>query len=318
MSVRSVFLGSKLRIVGTVFLLLVGGIAAAYAGGVIGVPQVQEMQNSFGTVNESTTVIRTNVSVHNPNPFGISLGGVGLNYTVDMNEVQLASGEKHGVGIGSGNGTVTLRTLMDNQQIPKWWVSHIRNGERTSVDVSATISSSTLGQRYTTSLPSRTIATDLLSAFNSTEQRPIDANQPLVQDPVAYVNETSASWGTVTASETPTEMRFVVYNPKDYAITVSELGYNVTMAGVNVGEGATSDPVIIEPNSESTIEADVVIDATKLDDWWVAHLQADQTSTLQISFYVQVSVGGETIRLPLDAFTHEEQIETDILGSKSA
>jgi len=314
MSIRSAFLGSKLRIVGTVLLVLVVGFGAAYAGGIIGAPTVEGMSNSFGTVNESTTVIETNVTVNNPNPVGISLGGVSVNYTVDMNEVRMASGDKKGIGVGTGNSTLTLRTLMDNQQIPKWWASHLQNGERTSVGVSATIKSSTLGQSFSTSLPSRTIGTDLLSAFNSTEERPVNANQPLVSDPVLWVNETSASWGDVTAAETPTDMSFTVYNPNSYPITVSELGYNVTMAGVDMGEGATEDPYVIAPGTEETLEADVIIDNTKLDQWWVEHLNNDQSSMLRISFYAEASVGGETLRIPLEAFTHEEEIETDVFG----
>ncbi|MFB6120648.1 MAG: LEA type 2 family protein [Halobacteriaceae archaeon] len=318
MDIRSALLGSKLRIAGTVLLVLAVGVAAAYFGGVIGVPQVESMENSFGTVNESTTVIETNVTVNNPNPIGISLGGVSLNYTVDMNEVRMASGDKTGISIGTGNSTVTLTTLMDNSQIPKWWVSHIRNGEQTTVDVRATVTSSLLGQSYTTSLPGRTINTDLLSSFNSTETRAVNANHPIVSDPVAYINETSASWGQVTQSETPTKMAFVVYNPKSYPITVSELGYNVTMAGVDMGDGATQDPVVIQPHSAETIRANVVIDNTNLDRWWVEHLQNGQSSTLRITFYARASVGGQTIRLPLDAFTHEEQIETDIFGGSGA
>lgn len=314
MSIRSAFLGSKLRILGTVVLAFVVAIGAAYAGGIIGAPSVNGMENSFGTVNQSTTVIETNVSVNNPNPIGISLGGVGVNYTVDMNEVRMAAGDKKGISIGKGNSTITLRTLMDNQQIPVWWASHLQNDERTDVGVTATVKSSTLGQSYTTSLPPRTIETDLLSSFNSTETRPVDADQPLVQDPVLYVNETAASWGDVTATETPTEMTFTVYNPKDYPITVSELGYNVTMAGVDMGDGATEDPYVLEPNSEETIEANVVIDNTRLDQWWVSHLNNDQSSMLRISFYAQASVGSQTVRIPLDAFTHEEEIETNIFG----
>jgi LEA14-like dessication related protein len=272
------------------------------------------MTNSFGTVNESTTVIETNVTVNNPNPIGISLGGVSLNYTVDMNEVRMASGDKKGVSVGTGNSTVTLTTLMDNNQIPAWWASHIQNGEQTTVDVAATVKSSTLGQSVSTSLPSRTISTDLLSGFNSSETREVNAEQPLVSDPVMYINETSASWGETTRTETPTTMEFVVYNPKSYPITVSEVGYNVTMAGVDMGEGATDDPIVVQPQSSETIDANVVIDNTNLDRWWVEHLRNDQSSTLRITFYAEASAGGQTIRLPLDAFTHEEDIETDIFG----
>jgi len=314
MNLRSTFLGSKLRIVGTGLLAVVGVLVAAYFLGVIGVPELVGVENSFGTVNQTTTEVHSRIALDNPNPVAISLGGVSVGYAVDMNGVEMATGEKHGIHVGTGRSNVSLLTHMDNTRIPTWWVSHVRNDESTSVDVTATVTSSTLGRSVSLDRHLTDVETDLLSAFNSTETRPVDAGVALVDDPVLYVNETSADWGTVTDAETDVSMRFVVYNPKSYPLAVSELGYDVTMGGVDVGEGATEQPDPIEPKTTETIDATVTIDNSELDDWWVSHLQSGQVSELRIDFYAQVGLQGQTIQVPLDDFSHVQEIRTDIFG----
>jgi len=109
-----------------------------------------------------------------------------------MNDIQMAQGGREGVRVGTGNSTLGLETQLRNEEIPPWWVSHVRNGERTTLDIDATATSGRLGRSVDFSR-SREIQTDLLGAFNSDETRPVNADSPLTSDPVLYVNETRAS-----------------------------------------------------------------------------------------------------------------------------
>jgi LEA14-like dessication related protein len=158
----------------------------------------------------------------------------------------------------------------------------------------------------------------MLSQFNSTETRPVNASQPLVSDPVLYVNETSAQWGEVKESATPLNLDFRVYNPKEYPVGVSEIGYEITMNDVAVGEGTTEQGYTVGPKSTETVETTTLIDNAKLDEWWVSHLERDQVTDLRIDFYARLEVtGGETIRVPLRSLTYTETIETDIFGNEA-
>jgi LEA14-like dessication related protein len=144
----------------------------------------------------------------------------------------------------------------------------------------------------------------------------VNASQPLVSDPVLYVNETSAQWGEVNESRTPLALDFRVYNPKSYPVGVSEIGYEITMNDVAVGEGTTEQGYTVGPKSAETVETTTLIDNTKLDEWWVSHLERDQVTDLRIDFYARLEVtGGETIRVPLRSLTYTETIETDIFGN---
>ncbi|SDF94706.1 LEA type 2 family protein [Halorientalis regularis] len=327
--IRSAFLGSKRRIAGSVGGGLVVLVVFAVLLGVIGVPGVGAVENRFGTVNDSTTVIETDLVVTNPNPVGVSLSGTTVDYTVKMNDVSMASGQKAGLAIESGNSTLPFRTYMQNDRIPPWWHSHIENRERTEVVIDAVVRSGLLGGRQISLPQNRTIETDLLGQFNSSETRPIEADRPFPSDPILFVNETSARWDRADLSRerTPIAMSFRAYNPKQYPYAVSELGYTITMNDVQVGEGSSEDVATILPRTTQRIRADVAIRNQNLDDWWVTHLRNGQVTDLEIQFYAVVDPADDALegglgdtgsfRIPLDPLDYRTTIETDMFGTKT-
>lgn len=317
---RSLLFGSKLRIAATLVTVLAASVGGAVFAGILGAPSVVGVENRFGEVNSSTTVVETELVVNNPNPLGVNLGGVTVDYAVEMNGIRMAGGKKEGVAVESGNSTLRFATEMDNRKIPGWWASHVRNGEHTDLAVRTTVRSKTLGRSIDAPPVERSIDTDVLSAFNSTEPRPIDADQPVVSDPMLWINRTGASWGAATEAWTPIEIEFVVYNPKPWAVPITELGYDITMNGVDVGEGRTDETYVIPPGSTETIRTTVVIDNANLDEWWVSHLERDQVTDLEIDFYATVdlsAVGGGTVRVPMDGLDYTERFETDVFGTRN-
>ena len=314
----SALVGSKLRIALLGVLVVGGTVGGAFALGVLGVPSVAAVDNTFGDVTNETTAIETDLVVSNPNPVGVGLDGVSVNYTVSMNDIEMAQGGREGVGVGTGNSTLELETQLRNEGIPPWWVSHVRNGERTTLDIDATATSDRLGRGVDFS-KSREIETDLLGAFNSDETRPVNADSPLADDPVLYINETRGEWGSVSESETPIDMVFTVYNPNLEPYAITEIGYDITMNGVEMGSGQTEEGYVIPSESTETVEFTTALQNRHLDDWWVTHLDEDvrghQVTDLRIEFYAVIEFpGGEEATVPLDELTYEETIETDIFG----
>jgi LEA14-like dessication related protein len=318
MDARALLFGSKLRIVATVIVGLGLTLGGAFLAGVVGVPSVERVDNEFGAVNETDTAIETDLVVHNPNPVGVQLGDLSVNYTVSMNDVRMAQGTKPSVGVGTGNSTVELTTYLQNERIPDWWVSHIRNGEHTDLTVTATANSGTLGRSATFQPASKTIDTDLVGEFNSSEDRPVNASMALVDDPVVVIRQTNASWGTVTEDETPIKIQFGVYNPKAKPVAISNVGYDITMNDVEMGSGETQETETIPGKTYRVVETRTVIDNENLDEWWVSHLEHNQTTELRIDFYAEIQPPGtdETFRADLDDLTHRETIETDFFGTK--
>jgi len=309
----------RLKIVGILVAVVVAAVGGGIAVGVLGTPSIESVDNRFVGISENTTAIETDLTVNNPNPIGVQLGGISIDYTVSMNGVALASGDKEGVGLESGNSTLTFATDMQNDRIPAWWYTHIDNGETSQVTVDANVTSSTLGDRSVSIDQEQTVETDIVSQFNSTETRPVNASRPFVSDPVLYINETTGKWDrqNVTREETPLDLGFTVYNPKSYPYTISKIGYTISMNNVSVGEGETDRGYTIGPKSSETIEANTAIQNDNLDEWWVTHLERNQETELYIDFYFVLEGGGEQFRVDVDSIDYEKTIETDIFGNKA-
>ncbi|PSQ24071.1 hypothetical protein BRD04_01865, partial [Halobacteriales archaeon QS_9_67_17] len=234
-----------------------------------------------------------------------------------MNDVSMATGNKTGVAVGTGNSTLAFTTRMDNGQIPAWWASHINGNETTNVIIDARVRTSLLGDREFDLQQNRQVTTNLIGQFNSERTRPVSGpSSPVYDNPVLYVNETSAEWGDVTTERTPIEMAFVVYNPQLEPYTLTEVGYEITMNGIPVGSGTTDRSYVIQGKATETVRTTPTIDNGELPAWWASHLRANQTTQLRIDFYARLELpAGGTVRLPLDALTYERTIETDIFGS---
>ena len=302
-----------------VLVLLVAAVAAAYVLGAVGAPAVVAVENRFGEVTNETTEVETDLVVNNPNPVGVTLGGTTVDYTVRMNGVAMAEGLKEGLSLRRGNSTLPFTTRMHNERIPDWWVTHVRGGENTTVVVDATVTSSLLGNRSVSLAQEQRVETDLIGAFASEETRPVNASQPVVSDPVLYVNRTTAAWGEVTDERTPIDTAFVVYNPKAVPYVVTEVGYTVRMNGIVVGEGSSDQEYVIEGGTTENVSTTTAIDNDRLDDWWVSHLRNGQVTQLRIDFYARLELpGGAELRVPLDALTYERTVETDIFGTKES
>jgi len=322
MSLQALLLGSRLKAAVTALLVVTATVGGAWALGVVGTPNVASVDNRFGDANQQRTVIHTDLVVNNPNPVGVQLDDTRVNYTIAMNNVSIANGTKRGLQVDPGNTTLEFSTQMRNEKIPAWWVTHVRNGERTEVQIDAQARTGLLGGRVFPFEETKEVETDIIGQFNSNETRPVNAERPppTADNPVLYVNSTRASWGRATETETPIDMRFEIYNPNLQPYTVTEIGYEISMNGIQVGEGQTreSPAIIIPSQSTETLDTWTVIDNPTLDEWWVSHLQNDQVTDLRIDFYAVVELpGGQTVRAPLDELTYEKRIETDVFGNEN-
>ncbi|WP_435069350.1 LEA type 2 family protein [Haloplanus sp. C73] len=301
----------RLVAVAVVAVVVLAGVAFF----VFSQPSVAGVDNRFGNVTDETTTIESELIVENPNPIGAQLGGVTVDYAIDMNGIRMANGTKNGVSIPKGQSTVPMTTRLDNERIPAWWVSHIRNDEQTTLAVNADVHSSALGASFGAPKVTRSIETDIISAFNSTESRPVGESPS--GGPILVIRETSAQWGGVDTDATRIDMEFVVHNPNSYPVPISELSYEATMNGVAMGSGATEGHGVIAPGETRTIEATTTLNNGRIDEWWVSHLQNNQTTDLRIDFAARVELPTGTMEIPLDPLTYTRTIETDIFGNKA-
>ena len=161
----------KKFLIGAIGLLLLVGalVGIGFATGVFKAPELVEFTNEWGTVTQDSTEIVTSITLNNPNPIGISLGGIGLEVEIELNGIDFGKGVAEGIDLPKGLSTTTLMTRIDNAAIPQWWATHVTNGEQTIARIVPRATTSLFGKQFGINTPviTRTIKTDLLSNVNS-------------------------------------------------------------------------------------------------------------------------------------------------------
>lgn len=107
--------------------------------------EVRDAYATWGSVNESATMIDFHFEIHNPNVVPIPAAPDGLAAEIDMNDVAMVRTQGNAftlqnVGpdetIAPGETReVVMSVRLDNQKIDEWFVSHVERGERTELAV---------------------------------------------------------------------------------------------------------------------------------------------------------------------------------------
>ncbi|RXK48452.1 LEA type 2 family protein [Halorientalis pallida] len=298
---------SLARTVGIGVLLMtvvVAGVGAAFLTGVLGTPSAGlEDRGDWGSVSEERTEVVTTVWVNNPNPVGLTVGdSVEVSYQLSLNDVRLASGEKSGIDIPPGNGTVQLSTDIRNRNIPPWWVAFVRDNEtiplevdtatRVSGPVSATADFPT---HEDTLLAGETpIITALSEVASGTEGTYTETLSPdrvsertgvaltslrsggYVTDPdselrAGYeVRDGRAAWGPVSEETTTVYFHFRIHNPGDVPVPAapSNLGVDVEMNDVELFAAEGNDTSLRNPGdfTDSDVFGERVLEPGETED----------------------------------------------------
>jgi LEA14-like dessication related protein len=301
--------GAALRVGAVVLVLavLVGGVSVFSFAQNFREPELRSMESSFGGVTEETTTIRSDIVVRNPNDRSLP-GGATVSYTVSMNDLTVGEGRKRGVAIEPGRNEIQLKTKLNNSKIPDWWVTHVNNGERTTLRTRPRVTVAGVVDRR---LPAQDqpLETNLLASFEGQE----DGTVALANSSVLEVRNQRAEWGTADAERTPILVRTDLHNVHDRPVQFDGTEYRIEMNGIVVGDGTTDDAIHLEPGESGTFTARPAIRTPRMQQWWASHVRNDETTRLSVVVYGVVESDGERKRVPLSIFHHESRIDTRML-----
>ena len=288
-------------------VLLSVSLAGAFVVGPFGTPTLEAVDGEFSAVNDTHTEFYGVVTVDNPNPVGTP--ALETTYTVSMNDLEVASGTEN-VSVEPGVTTERTSMTVNHDRLVEWWTSHLENGERTDVGVDVRVFGDTVGG-VTAVTETRTIETDLLSAVNSTDRRPIDVDAPIVGEQTLYVEETRAQWGDVREDRTEVDLEATVENPTPVDTPVTRVGYTVSTNDNVVGEGDLEEDFRLEAGESTEVDLPLSIDHDLLTRWWVSHLENGERTDLEVDLEVDVTAPTGTT-VSLEGLKYERTVETDL------
>ncbi len=304
--------GRKAGIIVLVAVVLLLGIAA-YGLFAVDKPRIQSVDNSWGTVTENQSEIETAITVENPLLLSVGDGVADVRYTVALNDVEFASERKSEVQLSGRDDVINVSTSMNNDKIPQWWVTHINRNQTTTVtvDPQVVVLYGDFEAPAEESTRTRTFETDLLEPLNSEQPRQFSA----FDRTVFTITETDARWGTATAEQTPINGSITARNELPIALPITEIQYTIRMNGIVVGQGTAAEETVIPAGSTRTIDTNATVDNSRLDEWWVTHLQNNETTQLSVDFTATVEYGGEERDIPLDSVSYNRSFQTNVFES---
>ena len=289
---------SKLKLV---IVILVASLLLGCTG--LGKPEVVKVENEWGEVNQDYTEILTRITVNNPNPVPIPISAVETE--LYLNGIKMGSGKNiNSATIEPGESVIVLSTKIENNKIPEWWVSHIKNGEKSKVTLKGYLVFDLKITQFRFPIEEESdIQTDILSSLSLTRDFGIG--------PAKVTISLKSSWGNVSSTTTQIVHTATFTNPNPFPIPLLATDYTITLNNIEIGRGKIQD-VTIKPNTKTTVTFTTQIENEKLKEWWVSHIKNGEKTTIRMSLSPEFEILGQKFRVPV--INVESEFRTSILS----
>lgn len=324
-----------------VVLIIAGSSFLAISSGQVPKPSagVQDF-GDWGSVTDQQTEIITTFWTNNPYPIDLTTGKtLHLRYSLTLNGVTVAEGARERIDLPQGNTTQTQSTYLQNDQMKLWWVNFLRANETVHATGRGHIRITTpvkdwkhhTSMTHTQFENQTPISDSLTQATQRTEGRYVRTQHlnigPIRQNVTigAEVQKAQATWGRVNQNQTTLLVRFRVHNPsKTIPIIVDPTGLRMyaDVNGIRMfrsGSGVlstnTTKQTLLLPGQTREVVIPVTMDNDKVDDWFRAHVQNGERSTIAVHMQLVVDpLGvGKPIRIPDgDGVTYRCHMQTAI------
>lgn len=254
-----------------------------------GSASIEVTNSQWGEVTEDSIGVESEVAVNNPRTSFQSQ----INYAVSMNGYQMVSGGTDETTIESGQSTVEVSSQISRENIPNWWISHIENGEQSTMEIQASgeFSKGPFSTNPSTS-STRTFQTEMMESFRSSLTN-LEGSMPLDN---IEIEDTSAEWGEVTETRTEIAMTITVQNNMDYPVPITDISGTSTMGDTRLlNWGSTQERYLIRPQQSREITISAYINNRKVDDWFASHVSNGETTDYTNRVYLSINeIGAES------------------------
>lgn len=278
--------------------------------------RVTKTEAAWGKATETETPLTVTATVENPTSGEVLFSQLG--YSVTMNNVTVAEGTTDGeVRIGPGETTsFGIDSTFDNGKLPAWWVSHVKNGEKTTMDVEFYALVREDGKTERVALPflseRAVFTTDVLGGGRTTTKTvPLDSGASFRPPQLRSVE---SEWVVPETGNTGIRTRAVVTNPNEPGSVFAEhlsvdARYRVLMNDQPLVEGATTRKI---GPGRTELELSGEITDREIQRWWVSHVNNGERTARVVERDVTVDAG--FARLPVGGAAERGTVTTDMLG----
>ncbi|EHR79389.1 hypothetical protein OCC_07978 [Thermococcus litoralis DSM 5473] len=270
-------------------------------------PEIKLIKHKWREITHSTTEIITEITIYNPNAVPIPIENALVE--VYMNDIKLGAGSSTiGEIKAKSESTIVISTKFDNSKIPEWWVSHIKNGEKSIMRIKGFLTFNLKVTKVQFPIEfSSPLKTSILAGLNS------DTPQKVSIGPITLTIESIKShWGDVTADYTEIITLATIYNDNLIPVPITKLRYLVEMNGIKIAEGSSNVATIIQPKSDATLTFVTKLDNRMLDEWWVSHIKNGERTKVRVILQPVIEVGGRELVFTLAE--SESEFTTNLLG----
>ncbi len=274
----------------------------------IGKPEIRSITHEWGKVTSPTTEIITKVTVYNPNPVPLPLKDILTE--IYMNDVKMGEGSALKAEIkANSESTIIISTKLENGRIPEWWVTHIKNNEKSKMTVKGYLvfDLKVTEFKYPIEL-SNPIETNILAGLSSNEPEEIDVGQVKLT-----IESKKTYWGDVNEEYTEMITLAKIRNDNPIPIPITKFHYSVEMNGIKLAEGVNNVETVIKPKSDVTLTLVTKLDNKMLDEWWVSHIKNGERTKVKITIQPFIEIAGKEFKFTLAE--KEYEFTTNLLGS---
>ena len=274
-------------------------------------PELVAAWHEWGVVNETATEVRSTIIIYNPGGYSATLED--LDYRIYVNDIKMAVGHlREPAQIRpKSNSTIRISTFIDNTKLPDLWVSYVRNGEKVHVEVEGEARLKAFGISFT-------IPISYSEDYEPEEklEELLDVDEPYnittsTGQVIATVERVDTSWGNVTEQTTELIHVITLYNPNPTVLVITQMRYEALVNNLPLAEGIQPmNNITVGPYEAVNITVYTYLDNTLIDDWWVSHLQNDETSNILVNVFMVLADG---VEVPI--YQRSLVVETDLLGA---
>jgi len=245
--------------------------------------KVESISNSWGQISLDTTTINTEILVNDPNFYLIPIK---VDCDIYLNDIKMVSGIGKDLQItrSASGSLIRFTSTIDNENVIKWWVSHIKNKEKTKVRIEGKliISLDKVDIVYPFSQNSE-FKTHILRDLNK-------KNLATIRPYNFKIRSLESRWEKVTLSTTEIRHKFTIENigilPGQ---PITDIDYTLVFNGIQMTKGRIGLPLLILPGQRRSARFTLKIPNRNIIKWWVSHIKIGEKTKyyFQYRFWIK-------------------------------